>query len=117
MLGHNFPAYFCTPSLFVKSLVISLTLIHSNIAKIGLSLDFNIIELKDSLKLFTKQSVKALEVKCDLVHYAGAMFARYSYALLSKSFMYYMHLSNSLTVVAAAHLHSKALKPGPDRMV
>ena len=113
MLGHNFPAYFYIPSLFVQSLVISLTLIHSNIVKIGLSLNFNIIALKDSLKLFTKQSVKALGVKCDLVHYTGAMFARYSYVFSSKFFMYCMHLSNFLIIVVAAHLHSASFSSNP----
>ncbi|KAM3684558.1 hypothetical protein ACJW31_11G052800 [Castanea mollissima] len=60
MFGHNLLPYFSMPILFMYSLPISLTLIHSSIDNIGLSLAITIIELKLSLKLFTKQSVKTL---------------------------------------------------------
>ena len=62
---------------FIYSMLISLTLIHSSIDKIGLSLAFTIIELKLSLRLFTIQSVKALEEKWDLVHCASSISVRY----------------------------------------
>ena len=77
MLGHKLPPYFSMQVFFIYSLLISLTLIHSSIDKMGLSLAFTIIELKLSLRLFTIQSVKALEEKWDLVHYAGSISARY----------------------------------------
>ena len=77
MLGHKLPPYFSMPVFFIYSLLISLTLIHSSIDKMGLSLAFTIIELKLSLRLFTIQSVKTLEEKWDLVHCAGSISARY----------------------------------------
>ena len=55
--------YLSIPFIFLYSLVMSLTLIHSSIAKIGLFLASKIKELKDSLKLLTKQSHKALLLK------------------------------------------------------
>ena len=84
MLGHNLPPYFSMPIFFIYSLLISLTLIHSNIDKMGLSLAFTIIELKLSLKLFTIEFVKALEEKWDLVHYVGSISVRYFQASSSK---------------------------------
>ena len=51
------------PFIFLYCLVMSLTLIHSNIAKIGLSLASKIMAFKGSLKLLAKQSHKALLLK------------------------------------------------------
>ena len=106
MLGHNLPPYFSMLVLFMCNLSISLTLIHSNIDNIGLPLAFTIIELKLSLKLFTKQSVKALREKWNLVHYAGSISASYFQASSSKLLRYYIPFSNSLTNVVLAHLHN-----------
>ena len=82
-------------------------------AMIGLSLASSIIELNDSLRLFTQQSKMALGVKCDLVYLVGWMSARYSYASLSNSFISCILFSNSLTVVVAAHLHNAAFNSKP----
>ena len=106
MLGHNLPPYYSMPILFMYSLLISLILIHSNIDNIGLSLAFTIIELKLSLKLFIGQSVKTLGEKWDLVHYVGSISARYFQVSSSKLLRYCITLSNSLTNVVLAYLHS-----------
>ena len=99
MLGQNLPPYFSMPIFFTYSLLISLTLIYSSINKIGLSLAFTIIELKLSLRLFTRQSIKDLGEKWDLVHYAGFILARYFQASSSKLLRCSISLSNSLTDV------------------
>ena len=106
MLGHNLPPYYSMPVLFMYSLLISLILIHSSIDNIGLFLAFTIIELKLSLKLFIRQSVKTLGEKWDLVHYVGSISARYFQASSSKLLRYCITLSNSLTNVVLAHFHS-----------
>ena len=100
------PPYFSMSIFFIYNVLISLTLIHSSIYKIGLSPAFTIIELKLSLKLFTKQSVKALGEKWDLVHCAGSISTRYFQASSSKFLRCSIHPSNSLIDVVSAHLHS-----------
>ena len=106
MLRHNLPPYFSMSIFFIYSLLISLTLIHSSINKMGLSLAFTIIELKLSLRLFTIQPIKALEEKWDLAHYAGSISARYFQDSSSKLLRWSIPLSNSLTDVVLAHLHN-----------
>ena len=113
ILGKTFPVYFAIPFIFLYCLVMSLTLMHSNIPKIGLSLASKIMALKDSLKLLVKQSYKALLLKWDLDYCAGLMLARYSYALTSKSFKSCILLSNSLIVVTPAHLHNASFNSNP----
>ena len=113
LLGHNLPRYFSMPIFFVCNLVINLTLIHSSIYKMGLSLAFTIIELKLSLKLFTRQSVKTLVEKWDLVHCAGSISARYFQACSSKLLRWFIPLSNSQTDVVPAHLHSTLFNSMP----
>ena len=105
MLGHNLPQYFSMPIFFVYSLVISLTLIHSSIDKMSLSLAFTIIKLKLSLRLFTRQSIKALVEKWDLVYCAGSISVRYFQAFSSKLLRWSIPLSNSLADVVPAHIH------------
>ncbi|KAM3691351.1 hypothetical protein ACB098_08G008800 [Castanea mollissima] len=113
MLGHNLPPYISMPIFFIYSLLISLTLIHSSIDNIGLSFAFTIIELKLSLGLFTRQSVKDLGEKWDLVHYAGFISARYFQASSSKLLRCSIPLSNSLNDVVPAHLHSTLFNSMP----
>ena len=101
------------PIFFIYSMLISLTLIHSSIDKMGLSLAFTIIELKLSLRLFTIQSVETLEEKWDLVHYAGSISARSFQASLSKLLRCSIPLLNSLTDVMLAHLHNTLFNSMP----
>ena len=101
------------PVFFICSLLISLTLIHSSIDKMGLSLAFTIIELKLSLRLFTIQSVETLEEKWDLVHYAGSISAKCFQACSSKLLRWSIPLSNSLADVVRAHLHSTLFNSMP----
>ena len=96
---------FLCQTFFIYILLISLTLIHSNIDNIGLFLAFTIIELKFSLNLFTRKSVKALGQKWGLVHCAGSTPARCFKAFSSKLLRCSIPLSNSLTDVVLAHLH------------
>ena len=112
-LRHNLPPYFSMSIFFIYSLLISLTLIHSNIDKMGLSLAFTIIELKLSLRLFTIKFVKALEEKWDLVHYVGSTSARYFQASSSKLLRWSIPLSNSLTDVVPTHFHSTLFNSMP----
>ena len=95
MLGHILPPNFSLSISFIDNLLISLTQIHYSIDKIGLSLAFTIAKLKLSLKLFTRQSVKALGEKWDLVHCAGSISTRYFQASPSKLLRCSIPLSNS----------------------
>ena len=113
MIGHSLPQYFSMPIFFIYYLLISLTLIHSSIDNIGLSLAFTIIELKLSLRLFTRQFVKALGEKWDLVHYACFISARYFQASSSKLLRCSIPFSNSLTDVVPAHLHNTLFNSMP----